>query len=427
MSSATLEDLHADVLVLGMGASGLMAASALAQEGKSVLVVGRGMSATSLSTGCISFIRQAELSREEPRIDVETLAKSVHPFSDLIERSALSLEDLIAEMSVFLVRGLADQGLEMTDDVFHYHRLLTNIGSSYSCSIAPASLTLGSEDKLTRDKWAVLGLLGAQDLDADLFATIVNRRHPRVEIRPLWIRPTSFGSRQSLTSLEVASIMSSEAAVEEVVQAIKGIEADNVCIPPLFSLAKFEAGMRKLRKLTGKNIFEPVTPMSLAGMRLQEALERLAASQGCQLLRQREVTALRSSPGRVDSAVLTTRTRTQKVSFNSIIVASGDLVAGGLGVAGAKVDDPLQTFKIGTFGRTSALAASATFGPMDVAMETGMLVNNEMRLMDREGRPFANAFGAGAVLAGFSYPTGVGLGGGLLTAWVAAKHAMEGS
>jgi hypothetical protein len=50
-----------------------------------------------------------------------------------------------------------------------------------------------------------------------------------------------------------------------------------------------------------------------------------------------------------------------------------------------------------------------------------------MRLMTKDGRPFENAFGAGAALASFSFPTGVGLGGELLTAWVAAEYAREGS
>jgi hypothetical protein len=60
-------------------------------------------------------------------------------------------------------------------------------------------------------------------------------------------------------------------------------------------------------------------------------------------------------------------------------------------------------------------------------VEAGYLVTNEMRLMSADGKPFENAFGAGAALASFSFPTGVGLGGELLTAWIAAEYAMEGS
>jgi hypothetical protein len=64
---------------------------------------------------------------------------------------------------------------------------------------------------------------------------------------------------------------------------------------------------------------------------------------------------------------------------------------------------------------------------MRQVVEMGYLVTNEMRLITREGKPFENAFGAGAALASFSFPTGVGLGGELLTAWVAAEYAKEGS
>jgi anaerobic glycerol-3-phosphate dehydrogenase len=124
--------------------------------------------------------------------------------------------------------------------------------------------------------------------------------------------------------------------------------------------------------------------------------------------------------------VIETPTRRQVVSFNSLILASGDLVGGGLAIAGREVVDPFSTFKVGTFGETETLPGQTQY---DLAMrrvvEAGYLVTNEMRLMNKEGKPFENAFGAGSALASFSFPTGVGLGGELLTAWVAAEYAKE--
>ena len=143
----------------------------------------------------------------------------------------------------------------------------------------------------------------------------------------------------------------------------------------------------------------------------------------CRMLKGRTVVKLLIEDDIVTGAVLSSRTRRRLYHFNSIIIATGDVIGGGLAIRGREITDPFDTLRVAT-SPPRAKAASGT-GMAEAAEETGYLVGNDMRLISKEGRPLRNAFGAGAALAGFSFPTGVGLGGSLLTAFVAAKSVQE--
>ena len=274
---------------------------------------------------------------------------------------------------------------------------------------------------MTGSKLAVLGIEGGMDMDADLVPLLFDRERWRMKISSHRTRIDGLKGRRNCNPGEIAEAFRSEEALEQMVEAVKDLDEENVMIPPLFPLSIYSNRMTSLRRKTGRNVFEAVTPLSLPGLRLQSAMERAALSAGCRLLKGRTAVKLLIEGDIVTGAVLSTRTRRRIYHFNSIIIATGDVIGGGLAIRGRRIVDPLDSLKVATFpsrsGGVTALAESAE--------ETGYLVGNDMRLISKEDRPLRNAFGAGAALAGFSFPTGVGLGGSLLTAFVAAKSVRE--
>ena len=414
--------IRVDVLVIGHGAAGLFAGISLGKD-HSVAVVGNNASATSLSTGCISMISQEAESRSGGRIDLESMAHSVHPFSDIIERSAMNLEALLPEMSQLLFRALADQGLDMSDDLFHQYPLLTNFGTEYTCSSAPAHTINGQLDKMAGSKLAVLGVAGGLDLDADLVRLLIDGNRLRLRTTSHWASVKGLKGRRNCSPNEVAEVFRSEEAIEQLIGTIKELDEENVMIPPLFSLSNYASGMTALRRKSGRNVFEAVTPLSLPGLRLQGAMEKAAHSEGCRMLKGRTAVKLQIEDDLVTGAVLSSQTRRRLYHFNSLIIATGDVIGGGLVIKGREIVDPFDSLKVATFPPRSKKIAEP--GIAEAVEETGYLVGNDMRLISKDGRTLRNAFGAGAALAGFSFPTGVGLGGSLLTAYVAAKSVQE--
>lgn len=414
--------IKVDVLVIGQGAAGLLAGISLGNE-HSVAVVGNNASATSLSTGCISLINQEAEAISGGRIDLENLARSVHPFSDIIERSAMNLETLLPEMSQLLFRSLADQGLDMSDDLFHQHSLLTNFGTEYVCSSAPMHTMNGQLTRLDGSKLAAMGIEGSLDLDADLVALMMKGNHRRLRTTAHWASIKGLRRRRNCGPGEIAEIFRSDEAVEQLVDVIKDLDEENVMIPPLFQLSNYSSGMIGLRRKSGRNVFEAVTPLSLPGLRLQWAMERAAQVEGCRILKGRTAAKLQIEDDVVTGAVLVSRTRRRLYRFNSIIIATGDVIGGGLAIKGREILDPFDSLKVATFPSRSRKTPEP--GTASAAEEIGYLVGNDMRLISKDGRMLRNAFGAGAALAGVSFPAGVGLGGSLLTAYVAARSVGE--
>ncbi len=411
-----------DVLIIGQGAAGLLAGISLGKD-HSVAVVGCQASATSLSTGCISVFSQEAETGSGGRINLESLARSVHPFSSIIERSAMNLETLLPEMSRMFFRALADQGLDMSDDLFRQHPLLTNMGTEYTCSSAPVHTLNGRLDRMMGSKLAVLGIAGGLDLDADLVPRLIDAKRWRLRVTSHWVSIKALKGRRNCNPGEIAETFRSEEAFEQLITTIKDLDEENVMIPPLFPLSNYSSRMTALRQKSGRNAFEAVTPLSLPGQRLQGAMERAAQTEGCRMLKGRTAVKLQIEDDFVTGAIISSRTRRRLYHFNSIIIATGDVIGGGLAIKGREIVDPFDVLKVATFPPHADEIKGA--GMAEAAEETGYLVGNDMRLISKEGRPLRNAFGAGAALAGFSFPTGVGLGGSLLTSFVAAKSVRE--
>ena len=305
----------------------------------------------------------------------------------------------------------------MSDDIFHLHPLLTYHGNDYHCSMAPIHTFSGALDRMEGERLALLGIRGQRDLDPDLAYLLMERRW-KAKAEPRWAKLDELLETRESTATEMAQAFRSEEAQAQLASAIKDLGEDNVAIPPIFGLADYSKGMSRLLRETGRNVFEVVTPMSLPGLRLQAAMERAAMAQGCRLLRGREVISLHVEGDVARYAILRSPTRQRVVKFNSVIVATGDAVGGGMRVIGRTMHDPFASFRVGLFKEGEAR-------PMAAAEESGYLVGNDMRLISVEGAHLRNVFGAGAALAGFSFPTGVGLGGSLITAYVAAQSAEE--
>ena len=335
----------------------------------------------------------------------------------------MNLETLLPEMSELFFRALTDQGLEMSDDLFHQYPLLSNLGTEYTCSSAPVHTISGRLDRMRGSKLAVLGIAGDPDVDATLVPMLFNGERWRLRVASHWANIKGLKGRRNCNPGEVVEAFRSEEAFEQLIDVIKDLDEENVMIPPLFPLSNYTNRMIALRRRTGRNIFEAVTPLSLPGLRLQGAMERAAQTEGCRLLKQRTAVKLLIEDDIVTGAVLSSRTRRRSYHFNSMIIATGDVIGGGLAIKGRQIVDPFGSLKVATFPVRSSEVEKP--GKAEAAEETGYLVGNDMRLISKDDRPLRNAFGAGAALAGFSFPTGVGLGGSLLTAFVAAKSVRE--
>ncbi len=356
-----LDPVRTEFLVIGGGAAGMLVATYLAEHRRDVALVDTGTSCTALSTGCLK---------------------------------GTGLNEAMLD---YLLPRLRSNGLSMTRHLEQVP-LLGNAGNRYHCSLAPRYTALGTLESVMRSKLAVVGIEDNQDVDPELVCSFL-RQDAGMKADPVYI---SGKGRISLDSL---------------CHELSRIDADSIMLPPLFALRDHESGMLELTERTGRIVFEPVTPLSLPGTRLAEAMRCILANSGCHVLDHRRVTKLIQIGGRYDTAVVQTAGTVQEINFSTLVLAGGNAIGPGLMVSGKEVTDPFEAFVI------TRKQESLSGMPVNRALSSGYDVDGRYRAIMNNGNSAENVYACGSALAGLSYPLGRGLLDVLDGAWDVAHYA----
>ena len=364
----SLPDVDADVLVAGGGAAGLVVATRLALDGRSVTVASSATPATLLSTGRIL------LDHDDPEAE---------------------------EWASFFLAQFRRQGA-------HYVMskrpvvAITNLGTGMRQSLTSPLFDWTSKD---RDV-AVVGLVGNSDLDPDLVSLEMGRSR-RAKPRPYWFSP-SFSPELDPGGFaeELGNVLMNDVAEGTVV------------LPPLPHNTPYGL-LAELRKRSGKKVVEAATPLSWPGRRLQTLLEGTAERLGVRILRDRRLLSIDVNGREANRALLSSGVRTQRATFNGLVLATGNVVSGGLAVSGREVVDPLGLFRV-----SSARASGISSRQLRATLSSG-LVTRRGKAVTTDGVSLRNVFAVGSLLRGMSYPLGRGLGDVMVHAWEIAPAVEE--
>lgn len=364
----SLPDVDTDVLVAGGGAAGLTVAARLALNGRSVTVASSATPATALSTGRVL------LDHGDPEAE-EWASFFLAQFRRLGAYYVMSERPTVA---------------------------MTNLGTGLRQSLTSPLFDWTAKD---RDV-AVVGLFGNGDLDPDLVGREMGRsRRPRP--RAYWFSPS--------TSPE----LDPERFAEELGEALMNDVAEGtVVLPPLPSETPYGL-LAELRKRSGRRVVEAATPLSWPGRRLQSLLEGTAERLGVRILRDRRLLSIDVSGREAGGALLSSGARDQRVAFNGLVLATGNVISGGLSISGREVVDPLGMFKVSP-SRSSGVGSR----PLRTALSSG-LVTRRGRMVTKQGASLRNVTAVGSLLSGISYPLGRGLGDVIMQAWKAAPTVEE--
>lgn len=354
-----------DVLVAGHGAAGLIAAARLASSGLNVSVAGCGTTATALSTGRMLF-SESELERADGPI--EFLREHGAPwglFRDVGQRQAW-----------------------------------TNMGT-----VSAQSLSSEHDWLLEGADVAALGLVGCSDLDPDLLRSSAARRGAKAV--PYWTDP---GQWRSLSSEELVDALSA---------TLKDISQGTVVLPPLFQGRDWGKELALLERKSGRNVREAMTPLSSPGQRLQSCLEEAAVRCGAALLKDRRLADVEIRGRDAVSATVVSGIREARLELKALVLACGNLIAGGLAVDGTMIREPVAAL---------STRESRGKGPRSLPLRSALANGVEARggrAVTSEGKRSGNILVAGSMLPGMSYPLGKGLGSVILNAWEVAEAARE--
>jgi glycerol-3-phosphate dehydrogenase subunit B len=412
-----------DTVVIGAGLAGLTAALRLADEGRRVVVVARGVGSTHLAPATIDVLGYDGQSVDRPAQALPAFADAHpgHPYARLsVDLIAASIEWFKSRLPAFAYRGGLEENM----------LLATAVGVAKPSAVVPETMAGG--DLRVGGRFVFVGLEGLKDFYPAYLAENLGQVSA-VSARAVELSPP-LGREADVGSLGFARRFEEPAFRDAVVRGLaERVEQDErVGLPAVLGLRNAGEVWRELESRLERPVFEVATlPPSVSGIRLYEAMTAALRHTGGRILLGSAVVGAETENGRVESVVTDAAARRTSHRAGSFVLASGGFAAGGVQVDSygkireAVFDLPLVGLPK-TNGRPPFLPTYLDEQPLD---RVGVAVDDRLRPTDADGQTrYENLYAAGATLAGaVPWQEASGTGLSLASGYAAAKAILEGS
>ncbi|MGQ9849662.1 MAG: anaerobic glycerol-3-phosphate dehydrogenase subunit GlpB [Aggregatilineaceae bacterium] len=417
----------ADVIVIGAGLAGLLAAVYAVKQGARVRLIANGWGQQIVSPGWIGV---------HDRADGDTLAAAQslaaaqpdHPYAlaghEALINALTLWQEVAAEIGEPFVPPRADG---------HNLRLPTMLGALQTPLLAPQGMAHGDLTDV-RGPVLIVGFDGWRDFypemaAGNLTAQGIAARAVSVLLedwRPGWDEwPADLAHRLDDPAVRAAIIRQVQPHVQDAVK---------VGFPAVLGMEHHADALREFEAALGCPIFEiPTLPPSPAGTRLSNGLRRWLLRQRARVQIGHPVVRAIVEGGRCAGVEVGALGHTNPFYADVFILATGGLYNGGIQsddtgrlwepIFGFPVSGPEGEGRAGWY-RDRLLAG----GGHPIHRHAGLRVNAQMQPLDAEDAPLlANVFAAGHLLAGFNPLTdGCAEGVALATAYKAVSVALAG-
>jgi glycerol-3-phosphate dehydrogenase subunit B len=387
-----------DTIVIGAGLAGLTAALRLADEGRRVLVIAKGVGSTHLAPPTIDVLGFADERVESPAqaLSEFSAAHPGHPYGRLsADVVSAGIEWFKARVPALGYRG----GLEEN------FLLPTAVGAAKPSAVVPETMVGG--DLRAGGRFVFVGLRLKDFYPAYLADNLVSTplEGAQVEARAIELDPPR-GEETDGGTLGFARRFDRPAFRDEVARELAGrVEGEErVGFPAVLGIQDAGAAWRELEAQLERPVFEVATlPPSVPGIRLFEELTGALRQAGGRVLIGQAVVGAETRNGRVEGVVAQAAARPTTYRARSFLLASGGLAAGGIqvdsyGKVRESVFDLPLTGVPAANGRPPFRPTYLDEQPLD---RVGVAVDDELRPTDADGGlGFENLYAAGATLAG---------------------------
>ncbi len=330
---------HADVVVIGAGLSGLVAATRLAEAGAVVTLVAKGHARTHWGSGGLDIA--APHGATTPSDGVARLAATEHPYSYLIGDVAPSVAWLLEQLAA---AGLPYAGTLDTA----IRRIPTAIGGTRRAAIVPAAQSAALRPWARDEVLVVAGIAGYKDFWPGAIADSLGRESVWMgadrpaSVRSVAVELADLGGRHNLNAMHLArrfdegtTRASDIGRLTKAIEKAAGGRQGRVALPAVFGLDSHAETWAELRARLPLEPFEvPLVPPSVPGVRLFRVLRERIRAAGGRVQIGEKVARIHIDAGRVVAVEMEAAVRSHTIRTEALVLATGGLVGGGLVATG---------------------------------------------------------------------------------------------
>jgi len=399
---------HADVVVIGAGLAGLVAAARIAEAGATVTLVAKGHASTHWGSGGLDVAGPAGVAT--PAEGVAHLATLDHPYSFLAPDVAPSIAWLLERLEA---NGLPYAGTLHTP----LRRVPTAIGGTRRVAIVPAAQAAALRPWEPDEILVIAGPAGYKDFWPAAIADSLGREavwmgagHPG-RVTGITVELDGVADRHNLNALHLARRFDDPAQraadiarFAAAVRKAAGGRPGRVGVPAVVGLSQHAEAWAELKARLPLEPFEiPLVPPSIPGIRLWHVLREIIRAAGGRVQIGESVARIHVEDGRVTAVEMEAAARTQLIRTEALVLATGGIAGGGLvATHDGRIVEPLLGLHVDAPEHEEWLVADALDPAGHPIEAAGIPTDGGLRPLAQDGRPapLANVRVAGALLAG---------------------------
>lgn len=304
-----------DVIVIGSGLAGLMAAAVAASYKKKVTLLTYGSGSLPLASGAIDF-----LNAKAPDVAIDKLPAH-HPYKKIgmrvIDASAKFLVDIAAQANLPYKGRLSAQ-----------IPIVTAVGTLKYSTLVPESMD--ASNLIKKKKIYVVEIKGLKDFYASMIIDNLKKYFPDKTFEAAKLDLNLLGGRD-ITCMDAAQLLTdNEQQLANELKALNATADDAIIIPPILGLAGNFSRSVITTQLRAEIFETTCLPPSPPGIRLQRAFMKYLQKSGVKVFENSKVVRGVVEENRVTGVVVENVVREKVFPANKVILATGGFYSGGI-------------------------------------------------------------------------------------------------
>jgi glycerol-3-phosphate dehydrogenase subunit B len=396
--------MNYDVIIIGAGLSGLMAADAAQSAGARVLLLARGMGSLPLTSGCVDALGYLPGSSERPGVSPMALIEQLrtdHPLHPYVKIGGERIHSAFSRFQELCRAG----GLDYCGDLSSIVLLPTALGTFHPTCLVPETMKGG--DLSAPGPVLILGFQGLRDFFPSFAAENLNRLHARGDTPGPFRAGILEGigiSGLAVNALNLARAFDEREFRDAFAARAKPLlqEGDRLGLPAVLGFHSAKEAWQDLEHKMNAHVFEiPMPPPSVPGIRLYNVLKDHLRERGVRIVIGFSGMTPLSEPGRILGFSLGNSRTSPTYRANSFVLATGKFFGGGMDSDRERVYETLLGLPVRHPPSRKEWFNTRLLTPKGQPFNSfGVEVDNELRPIDFSGKViFHNLFAAGGILA----------------------------